>query len=264
MSKRWTRTLCLGILCVLCLSLSLRAAEAAVAPGDQETTASARADQEEQLARDAELITLKRRLRRLRRRYADVYLQARELERELALYRQRVADMLHTGGEAGESEKALALALDALDQRREERDRLCARIRDFRQYLETVLDVLQPSEVLRRELTERGEALESACQRSDRVPSLVAWRGGQSLEQRECRVLAVHDDLQVVVIDAGVRHGVQPGMLWYVTDGNEVIAKLRVIETRSIVSATMVIEGSLREVAPGLAVKLGDRTVEER
>jgi len=88
---------------------------------------------------------------------------------------------------------------------------LCRQVRDFGDYLTTVLEVLEPSEAIRRGVTERYSALLKSCDRLEQWPSLVAGRGGTGADRRKCRVLAVNDDLHVIVLDAGSGDGVREG-----------------------------------------------------
>ncbi|MBO7329877.1 MAG: hypothetical protein J6W00_14030 [Lentisphaeria bacterium] len=67
-----------------------------------------------------------------------------------------------------------------------------------------------------------------------------------------CRLLAVSDDLQVVVLSAGAGAGVFPGMIFYVK--NDPQLKFRVIGTRFEGAVAELAEGNWSDVVPGMEV----------
>jgi hypothetical protein len=124
-------------------------------------------------------------------------------------------------------------------------------VREFQQVLTSVLDVLQPSDALRREVMDRFAALANAAERSLKPLSIVAGRGKRDFERRSCRVLAVNDDLQIVVLDSGFAAGIRRGTNWKYVKNGEQIALLRVIEVRPEISAAIVTHGRFNSVGPG-------------
>ncbi|MDD2478310.1 MAG: hypothetical protein PHS31_00295 [Victivallaceae bacterium] len=65
-----------------------------------------------------------------------------------------------------------------------------------------------------------------------------------------CRLLAVDDDLQIVVLPAGLAQGIFCGLNFYA--GTKI--RLTVISVRPNVAAAVVSEGSIKELAPGMEV----------
>lgn len=63
-----------------------------------------------------------------------------------------------------------------------------------------------------------------------------------------CRLLAVEEDLQIVVLPVGSAHGVFCGLNFFI--GKK--AGLRVIAARPYLSAAVVTDGSIRDLAPGM------------
>ena len=80
---------------------------------------------------------------------------------------------------------------------------------------------------------------------------VVSERG---LEVRSCRVLAVNDDLQVVVLDSGYAEGIRRGSHWQIARDDEVAVRLRVIDVRADISAAVVVDGRFGDVGPGSEV----------
>ncbi|MDD4182046.1 MAG: hypothetical protein PHE87_10505 [Victivallaceae bacterium] len=65
-----------------------------------------------------------------------------------------------------------------------------------------------------------------------------------------CRLLAVDDDLQIVVLPAGLAQGIFCGLNFYAGAKT----RLTVISVRPNVAAAVVSEGSIKELAPGMEV----------
>ena len=196
-------------------------------------------------------------LEEMRRQNAGLYLKCRQLQQELTGLRLRVAGMLDGSGDMS-PEQALADALGTVEDVRAEQRKLCGEVRAFGRYLGTVLDVLQPSEALRREVGERYAVLVGTCDRLDQLSPSVAGRGGNREGRLESRVLAVNDDLQVVILDAGTERGVRPGTTWRLFKGDKVVSRLRIVEVRRSVSAAVPEKGRLRDIAPGALVRAAE------
>lgn len=202
----------------------------------------------------AALQRAERDLETVRRENADLRVLSRRQQEDLTALQVRVAGML-TGSNEVESGRALAGALACLEDMGAVQARLRAEVQGFGEYVITALDVLQPSEALRREVMDRFRALVRSCERPGSLPSIVAGRGGKPEGQRESRVLAVNDDLQVVVFDSGSGQGVRAGSTWTVWSDGRRIARVQVVDVRPTLSAAVPIEGRLGSIAPGASVR---------
>ncbi|MBN2451987.1 MAG: hypothetical protein JXR77_16490 [Lentisphaeria bacterium] len=147
-----------------------------------------------------------------------------------------------------------AEAYRALEEVRETQAELADRARSFQTYLVSALDILEPSDAMRREITTRCAGLVELAERVVQPLSRVAGRGRRDLETHSCRVLAVNDDLQVVVLDSGYAVGVRRGTQWQIVRDDAVVARLRVIEVRADISAAVVVDGRLRNIGIGSVV----------
>lgn len=262
----WTSIVPVTILCALCFgSQAVCAVDEAPSPATESVVRL----EELRLERDdaqmkatqlqVELGRVQRQLDAVRREYARLLVEAKAQAGDLSELQLRVSELLVGHADAGALE-----AYEALSQVRQRHLSLYREVREFGDYLEAVLEVIQPSEVLEQEMVDRHQRLVREIDRLERMPSLVAGRGGNEPRAlRQCRVLAVNDDLQVVVLNAGRNDGVYPGSAWYTTEDSVVSGRLTVIESRPTVSAAVPTEGDLRRFAPGVVVQLERETREE-
>ncbi len=192
-------------------------------------------------------------LEQLRSRYAELFLNSQERNRQMEALELQAAHLLVdrqalAGGDTG------AAALHALDDVRQAQVELLKLVRAFSVYLNSALDVLEPSDVMRREIATRTAELVAGAERAFKPLSTVAGRGSRDLVARSCRVLAVNDDLQVVVFDSGQDAGIRRGTHWKVVKDGTVKAQLLVIEVRADISAAVVTAGRLGDSGPGTVV----------
>ncbi len=220
----------------------------------QRAQAVRHATQERVIELSAALRRTEQELEQLRRRYANLYLESRRQQQQFERVELRISSLL-SDYETSPSERALSRVLEALQGLRKTQLELDDDVRRFGSYLNSVLDILEPSDVLRREVTARFADLTAAVENTTRPPPLVARRGGGESGRLECRVLTVKDDLQIVVLNHGQLDGVRLGTHWHVVRDNENAARLRVIEVRPTISAAMVVEGRLRKIEPGALVR---------
>lgn len=192
-------------------------------------------------------------LEQLRSRYAELYLRSQERNRQLEALELQAAHLLVDRQALAGGDPAAA-ALHALDDVRQAQVELLNLVRAFQVYLGSALDVLEPSDTMRREITTRVAELVTGAERAFKPLPTVAGRGSRDLVARTCRVLAVNDDLQVVVFDSGEDAGVRRGTHWNVVKDGTVKARLLVIEVRANLSAAVVTAGHLGDSGPGTVV----------
>ncbi|MFA4944714.1 MAG: hypothetical protein WC789_08455 [Lentisphaeria bacterium] len=258
MGGRWTNRLWLIMVSLLCFG-PLRGAEteSAVPAGLQAQLQEERMARQVAEQRVAELslalVRTERELEKRRAQSAELLLASRKLQEGLDGLQVRVASLLLGDGKRFPDE-ALAAVVAGLRTRQAEAQALTGAVREFGQYLSPVLDTLAMSDSLRREVRERMAGAMRACDRWDALPPLVARRGGLAAP-RECRVLAVNPELGVIALDAGAAAGMRPGSWWQVRDQDREVARVRVIEVRSSLSAAQVVEGRIDRLAPGLTAQ---------
>ena len=67
------------------------------------------------------------------------------------------------------------------------------------------------------------------------------------------RVASVRSELNMAVLSAGALHGVFPGMTFVTADGR---IRLRVLESRAMISGAVPVTGDINALTPGASVKL--------
>ena len=70
---------------------------------------------------------------------------------------------------------------------------------------------------------------------------------------KNVRVAAVRSELNMAVLSAGALQGIFPGMTFVTADGK---IRLRVMETRSMISGAVPVSGDINSLTPGSSVKL--------
>lgn len=206
----------------------------------------------------ASLAQARKDLEALRGRYAELLVKSRSRELELEELRIGVTGLLFEPGEDSGAVVA-AQAVRALRDLQKANAALYTGVQQFAEYLRGVIDALQPSAAVRREIGLRLDALEGLAAEAERSPSTVAWRGGnQGRSRRECRVLAVSDEFQLVILDIGAADGARLGMLWEI-HGEEAKAGqiLRLVDVRPSLSAAVPTSGEMAGIAPGMLAKAG-------
>jgi hypothetical protein len=257
--SRWTRVTVLAIVFALCVcappsTAAEGPAPAAAEPVQVQELRLAREAAEKRCAElDAALAKAQQELEQLRSRYAELYLRSQERNRQLEALELQAAHLLVDRQALAGGDPA-AGALHALDDVRQAQVELLNLARAFQVYLGSVLEVLEPSEALRREITTRAAELVASAERAFKPLSKVAGRGSRDLGARSCRVLAVNDDLQVVVFDSGEDAGIRRGTHWKVVKDGTVKAELLIIEVRADISAAVVTSGRLGDSGPGTVV----------
>ena len=184
---------------------------------------------------EAEVSRLKKDLDRIRSSYANLYLESHSSIERLRRMELRAAQMLRQK-EGGELEKVSEEALEALEIAGKRQLAVERSLSEFEQALATILDVLRPSDAMRRQLTSRLQALRGAVEESLKPMSVVAGRGVGETTGR------------------GSRHGIRPGSCFSLKRGETSVARFKVIEVRGEASAAVLLEGSARDVAVGSIV----------
>ena len=224
-------------------------------PGDAVALQEAREARESAEQRiidlELELAKAKQELEKIRSRYADFYLESHAVVERMRQLELQASHLLRRKEDL-DGDTLAAQALEALNLAGKRQLEVEDAVRDFEQYLASVLDVLQPSEALRREWSERTMALKRVVENSLKPLSIVARRGGGGPGRQGCGVLAVNEELQLVVLDRGFLAGLKTGGVWRLMSADDTVtARLRVVEVRPEISAAVVIQGELDRVTPG-------------
>lgn len=94
------------------------------------------------------------------------------------------------------------------------------------------------------------EELERSAARVNAIADAATAKEDSLL--KNVRITALRHEFNMAVISAGSLQGVFPGMTFVSSSG----VRLRVIETRPMISGAVPVQGELKELIPGAAVKL--------
>ena len=197
---------------------------------------------------ESEVERLERENRELREKLAQA-------ERELAGYRQWLADLAldHTQMELSERERRVLLMLEELARRGNALSMKALSVRDECRRLLVELP-LGPARKAQIEL--RLDELERAAM------GFAALTIPGNSDIGSCRVLAADRDLKVVVISIGAGAGVFPGMIFHATQNPRL--QLRVIGTRFDGSVAEIVSGEVHEFTPGMEMSALHRDPQNR
>ncbi len=207
------------------------------------------------VALELELERLRKDYDELRSRYAELYLRGHatlDRMRELEL---QAANLVQNKG-AGDARGTSQQALEALNLTLDRQLNVQRSLDDFEKFMSTLMDTLRPSDALRRELEQRISALHGAVEQSLKPLSIVARRGSSGGSPNSgATVVAIHADMQIVILDRGLLAGIRPGRKWHLAlaDGT-VAARLQTVDCRQEFSAAVVLSGDLEQFSIGNVV----------
>ncbi|MBP5637875.1 MAG: hypothetical protein J6X55_00215, partial [Victivallales bacterium] len=185
--------------------------------------ASALALQEARVAREAaerkavqleiELEQSRKALDKMRSRYADLYLRSHGLIGSLRQTELQVANLWHNKENSSMDGLAVQL-LEALDEAGSRQLEVARVLKAYEESLKNLLDVLRPSAAMRSELLEKLENLRETVEKSLRPLTIASGRGGAVNVRQGCRVLAVDEELDMVILDGVSIGGMTPEYRW--------------------------------------------------
>ena len=200
---------------------------------------------------ELELEQTKKALSRTRSRYADLYLRSHGLLRSLRQTELQVSNLWHNKDDSSKDGLTTRL-LEAMEAAGGRQLKVVAKLDEFEVSLRNVLDVLRPSEAMRRELEGRLRELRGVIELSlGPLSAASGARGVVSDLRRGCRVVATDAELDVLLLEGGSLQGMAPESRWHLTVGDRVVAKAVVIDVRLELSAAVLVEGTLTDVPVG-------------
>ena len=204
---------------------------------------------------EMELERAKAELSKTRTRYADLYLRSHDLIRSLRQTELQVANLWHNKDDSSFEGLTVRLleTLEAVGTRQLD---VVKALDDYEITLQTILDVLQPSDTMRKELTDKLDKIKKAVRHS-LSPVVAANKREQNLPVRKgCRVVAVDEGLQIVLLESGSLAGMTPESHWALLRDGKALATFTVIDVRLELSAAVLTDGSLSDVPVGSILQL--------
>lgn len=183
-------------------------------------------------------------------RYVELYLKNRELQNELDFYKKMMALFC----EPGESLQNVAGKIKMLEKmygEQLERENVLKELKKLGQQLKVLVNESKLPE----------KAKQSFVQRIDSLLQETSQKMSQNTQndeelQGELKILSVNEELEVAAVNCGSSFGLKPGMFLTSTErGKKVV--LQLIECRSKVSAVVIVSGRIKDLYPGMQLKLG-------
>ena len=190
-------------------------------------------------------------LERLRSRYAELLVSTDQATDELARLEISAAHLI------GQAENPGGTNIEALDTLALVQRRLLElsdTLQRHEKSIAAVLDACQPSQSLRQTvedgLDELAEKMAAVLQ-----PVTLATAPHEVSGQLSAALLRLDSQTRIAVIDQGFLNGVRVGMTFALTRDGTTLARLKVIESRALCSAVMLVQGDFRSLAPGMLLQ---------
>lgn len=125
-------------------------------------------------------------------------------------------------------------------------------VNDYCDYMDTALRQLNIDKLEKTRIAFRLESLKKQAA----MTTAVTEHYSRNQPVTRCRILAINDKLRVVILSAGLVHGVRNGLNWYGKQ-NKNSCRLQVVAVRPMICAAMLVDGKLKELAPGMELTIG-------
>jgi hypothetical protein len=224
---------------------------------DAKSLKNSRAEMKEGVAEDAvklaELEAAKKETEMLRKELADVLLKSEELFNSYRRLQLSVASAVANSEKKNVTDEEIK-ALESFTYVRQDMKSLAGKTIELSQFIGTALEKKELSGTDKVRLKFKLEDLKATV---ERLNALIA--PPESLKKADkCRILAVNEKFQIVILDAGTSNGVNTGLIWRVTTRSGNLVKLKVVSVRAFICAAMVFEGDFSSLAPGMSASIGD------
>lgn len=259
--KHWQSGPGVTIVCALFLSVVVARTGAAQDDGLAGELAKARialkGAEDRWLDANAELVRTQRELAAARADLSETHLAMTKLRQELAALRMQAANVLASNENLADSQLMLQLQRDLHELNRIHKE-LYRQLLDYQRAAASVLDVKGKDEdgPLRRLLAGKMALIQRKLDDAERLTRHGGAGTAPAERRKKSQVLAVNQELGVVVLAVGREHGVRPGSVWQIEADAGAKVKARVVEARQSISAAMVFEGRIGDVRPGAAAAL--------
>lgn len=184
-------------------------------------------------------------------RYVEVYLQNKELQKELEQYR-KICSTYCNSGERLQSLTEKLLVLEKVQRQEKDNQKVKEELVALRSRLICLIQNMNLDEQSRKRL------LEEFDQSLQAILQILSKKEQEFKEtQGEIKILAINKELEVAVVNCGSLEGIKPGMLLTSTELEKDPVTLQVIEVRPSVSAVVIQSGRIKDLYPDLKLKLG-------
>lgn len=199
---------------------------------------------------EAELKAVKEELSVIRQELTHLLNESEVREEAYARIQMSIAASLAEGNKKSYDKKSAEL-LKALKDISENGEKLITSSAEFCDFIDVILDKKEITDVEKVRAKFRMDKLRSDAE------LFHAWIKAPVKGKlfKACRILAVNDKLQVVVLGAGSVYGMRNGLLLRAGKNKDI--RIKVIAVRPFISGAMVIEGKIEKLAPGMFAETG-------
>lgn len=194
-----------------------------------------------------------RELDELRSKYAELILGTDRQISEIAALQLSAAHLVlgAAGDSTGEQTQAAEL-MDTLALARRKGQLLLETVERHVEKVQAVVETLAPSQAVRKEVD--GNLTELRERAQECVAPLMLLDAAATTTS-SCSILKSDAATGIVILDRGTLHGVRSGAQFILQRGDKVAARLKVIESRPLHSAAMIVAGEKAAAVPGTLLK---------
>jgi hypothetical protein len=199
---------------------------------------------------EGQLKVVKEELSVIRKELASLLNESEVQDEAYARLQMSIAASLAEGNKKSYDKESAEL-LKVLKEISEKGDELVTSSAEFCDFIDVILDKKKITDVEKVRAKFRMDKLRTNAE-------LLHARINPPPESKlfkECRILAVNDKLQVVVLGIGSVYGMRNGIL--LRTGKEKKVRLKVIAVRPFISGAMIVEGNIEKLAPGMFAETG-------
>ncbi len=202
------------------------------------------------LALQDERAAFEREKAQMRKEFIETMQRYKSLEDMYRRLQLSVAAVVDNSGKTTEGTREGEL-LEVLRRMVDDNRTLTLKVVDFCDYMDVALGKINIDKLEKARIQYRLDSLKSDAEKN----STATEHYSRKSIAEESRILAVNDQLRVVVLSAGTVQGVKNGLNWYT--GENRTCRLQVVAVRPFIAAAVVVEGNINELAPGMQAFTG-------
>ena len=236
-------------------SQAVRKTESVTASGSKKENLATADDKTALL--EAQLKAVKEELKVVRKALADALNESDKKEAEYARLKLSIAASLADGKKKAYDTETVKV-LEALRDVSDTGEKLVTASAEFCDYIDVLLDKDKITDVERVRARYRLDKLRAAAE----VFHARIQKPAKARLFSSCRVLALNDKLQLVVLSIGSVYGMRNGLILTTgkkDDGDEDASavKVKVVAVRPFISGAIIVDGDIEDIAPGMTLYPG-------